>query len=207
MRPLFNRLARYFVEGLLIIMPFGLTVFLIAYGFVKLQQLVHFIIGHVPLLSRTVHVPGLSLLISCAAVCFLGYLASNFIVRTVLSLLEWIVLRIPIANILYAYIKDSASAFVDKFNRPVLITINKSLALQKLGFITQQELPYLQEKEKVAVYVPHCYGFSGELNIVPTAHVKPLNLSSAEVLRFILSGGLSEIKQPLTVTKQPVQQG
>ncbi len=199
MPAIFHRIAKYFIEGLLIIMPFGLTAFVLVYGFYKLQSTIHSIIIHIPLLSKSVEIPGLSLLISCIAVCFLGYLASNFVVHTILSLLEWLIMRIPIANIIYSYIKESTSAFVDKFEKPVLVTVNKALRIQRLGFITQESMTTLELEDKVVVYIPHSYSFSGELHIVPQSQVTTLNISSTEVLRFILSGGLSEIKQPLTL--------
>jgi uncharacterized membrane protein len=71
--------------------------------------------------------------------------------------------------------------------------------LEKLGFITEENLELLDEKEKVAVYFPHSYNFSGELFIVPIANIKHLEVSSSEVMKFIVSAGLTGLDktQPL----------
>lgn len=47
------------------------------------------------------------------------------------------------------------------------------------------------ESEKVAVYFPHSYNFSGELFIVPAKQVKKLDAPPADVMKFIVSGGVA----------------
>jgi len=61
-----------------------------------------------------------------------------------------------------------------------------------MGFVTQQNLSDLDIKEKVAVYFPHSYNFSGELFIVPRELVRPLNIPAAEAMKFIVSGGVAK---------------
>ncbi|MDZ7613723.1 MAG: DUF502 domain-containing protein [Flavobacteriaceae bacterium] len=78
-----------------------------------------------------------------------------------------------------------------KFNKPVLVLVNPISNLQKLGFLTEKDLSRLDELDKVAVYFPHSYNFSGELFIVPKAQVKRLDINPAEVMTFIVSGGVT----------------
>jgi uncharacterized membrane protein len=80
-----------------------------------------------------------------------------------------------------------------KFNQPVLVTINRDTNLQRLGYITQSDLTNLGIYDKVAVYLPHSYNISGNLFIVPKEHVTPLQANGAELMKFIVSGGVSEI--------------
>ena len=63
--------------------------------------------------------------------------------------------------------------------------------LEKLGFITEEDLGILQEKDKVAVYFPHSYNFSGELFIVPKKQIRMLDVNSSEMMKFIVSAGLT----------------
>jgi uncharacterized membrane protein len=97
----------------------------------------------------------------------------------------------------YGSIKDFMSAFVGskkRFNKPVLITINKENNIQQLGFITKEDLSELKiSKGTVAVYVPLSYSISGNLLIVPTDHITVVDASSAEVMKFIVSGGVTDI--------------
>ena len=48
---------------------------------------------------------------------------------------------------------------------------------------------------KVAVYFPHSYNFSGELFIVPKEHIKPIAVNSSELMKFIVSAGLTGLKK------------
>jgi uncharacterized membrane protein len=45
----------------------------------------------------------------------------------------------------------------------------------------------------VAVYFPHSYAFSGILYFVPESSIKPVDLSPAEVMKFIVSGGVTKV--------------
>jgi uncharacterized membrane protein len=52
----------------------------------------------------------------------------------------------------------------------------------------------LHIKDKVAVYTPLSYNLSGILYLVNADQVQPLeNVSSSLVLKFIVSGGVTEI--------------
>ena len=53
----------------------------------------------------------------------------------------------------------------------------------------------LNEKGKVVVYFPHSYNFSGELFIVPKERVKALDVNSSELMKFVVSAGLSGWKK------------
>jgi uncharacterized membrane protein len=78
-----------------------------------------------------------------------------------------------------------------KFNQPVLVKVNTVSELEKVGFLTQEDLSNIGIKDKVAVYFPHSYNFSGEMFIVPSDHVKPLNMAPADAMKFVVSGGVA----------------
>jgi uncharacterized membrane protein len=80
-----------------------------------------------------------------------------------------------------------------KFNQPVLVKVNLNSDLEKLGFVTQTDLSDLKIKDKVAVYFPHSYNFSGELFIVPKENITPLDVNSGELMKFIVSGGVTKV--------------
>jgi uncharacterized membrane protein len=49
-------------------------------------------------------------------------------------------------------------------------------------------------QEKVAVYMPHSYAFSGRLFIVPRENVKPIHdVSGGDAMKFIVSGGVTDV--------------
>ena len=83
-----------------------------------------------------------------------------------------------------------------KFNKPVLVTINKENNIQQLGFITHENLIELNlPKDAVAVYVPLSYSLSGNLLIVPSDNITPVDASSAEIMKFVVSGGVTDIDE------------
>lgn len=201
MKKILKKIAHFFLEGLLVVVPFGTTVFLVAWTLNwtkgRIQDFFDLIVNYVPYFSGVNSIPYLNVFVVLAFITFLGYIASNFLVKSMLGILEEIIMGIPIINIIYSYIKDSTSAFIDKFDKPVLITINKSLDIKKIGFITQESLDSLPLKEgKVAVYVPHSYAFSGELMLIDKKHIAYLGISTTDALRLILSGGLSNLEAP-----------
>jgi uncharacterized membrane protein len=100
----------------------------------------------------------------------------------------------PFLKVIYSALNDLFSAFVGKerkFNKPVLVLVNPVSNLEKLGFLTEDDLTKLDVTDKVAVYFPHSYNFSGELFIVPKDQVKPLNINPAEAMKFIVSAGIT----------------
>ena len=143
------------------------------------------------------HFPGLGLVIVLLFITLVGYIGATILFHPMLAMLDRLVSQAPLVKIIYSSIKDFMSAFVGKdkkFTEPVLVTVNKESGLEKLGFVTQKDLTYMGiEKGKIAVYLPHSYNFSGNLFIVPAENVRPINASPTEVMKFIVSAGVTSI--------------
>ena len=181
-RKLINRTITYFGRGLLAVAPLGLT-FWIIYGIFE------WVDGFNP-----IDIPGIGVLIMIGIILGAGFLVSTVIPQSFATLLEGSIKHLPLVSLMYFSLKDLISAFVGdrkKFNQPVLVLVNRQSDLRKLGFITQTDLSHLQIEGMVAVYLPHSYAFSGEFFIVPTENVTLLNVPSADVMKMIVSGGVS----------------
>jgi len=102
----------------------------------------------------------------------------------------------PLIRTIYNAVKDLVGAFVGKkksFSQPVLVKLSNDTAIEKLGFITSEDLSELGlDSTKIAVYLPHSYAFSGNLFIVDRRNVTPINAKSADVMKFIVSGGVAK---------------
>ncbi|MEM9674976.1 MAG: DUF502 domain-containing protein [Bacteroidota bacterium] len=182
-------LATYFFRGLLFVVPVALTIYLIVVSIRWLDSLIG------------ISIPGLGLLTILASITLIGYLASTLLAAPLFRLLEEVLTKLPLVNIIYSSLKDLISAFVGdkkKFDRPVLVALSEELTIQKPGFITQNDLSQLGLIDQVAVYLPHSYNFSGNLFIVPTQYVTPISASSTEIMKFIVSGGVSGLEEHLT---------
>ena len=104
--------------------------------------------------------------------------------------------RLPIVKTVYSALKDFFSAFVGsekKFNKPVLVKVNLISNLEKIGFVTTEDLSELGIHDKVTVYFPHSYNFSGEMFIVPKEHITPLDIAPSEAMKFVVSGGVTKV--------------
>jgi len=190
-----KKLRNYFFQGLIFLVPVGLTIYIVfqIYTFIS-GLLVDYIR---PILH--ISIPLLDLLIVLALIALVGLLGDTFIFRPVKNLVNRAFMKIPLVNLLFTSLKDILSAFVGKerkFNSPALVKINHLTNLEKLGFITQEDLSKIGVREKkVAVYFPHSYNFSGELFIVPAEQVTPLDLPSSEIMKFIVSGGVIDMEE------------
>jgi uncharacterized membrane protein len=78
-----------------------------------------------------------------------------------------------------------------KFDQAVLLQLNAEAEIYKLGFVTQQDLSSLGLPQLVAIYVPDSYNFSGDLFLVPASKLQRLDKGGADMMKFIVSGGVS----------------
>ena len=188
-----KKIINYFLQGILYTAPIGVTLYIIyaVFGFMDglLDELLESLLN--------VQIPGLGLVIIFLFLVVIGIIGESIIARPIKNLLNRILSKIPLLNLVYSAITDLFSAFVGKdrkFDKPVIVQVNPNANLEKLGFLTNEDLSSINEQEKVAVYFPHSYNFSGELFIVARSQVRPLNINPAIVMKFIVSGGVSEIK-------------
>ncbi len=178
MRKLFN----YFLKGLLFIVPIALTIYILWVAIGWLDGLIPF------------DIPGLGLVIILSATSLIGYLASLFFIEPFFILFERMVKKIPFISIIYSSLKDLMAAFVGehrRFDKAVLVTVNKESNLMKPGFITSNDLAHIGLPGMVTVYFPHSYNFSGNVYIVDKKNIKAIDTPSSDVMRFIVSGGVS----------------
>lgn len=192
MKTHFRTLFSYFINGLLLLAPVGLTVYVTLTLFRWLDGWI------------TTPVPGLGLLILISGITVFGYVGSLFLFRPLWGLVEGLLQKAPLVNLVYNSLKDLVDAFVGdkkKFNKAVLVDLGNGC--YKPGFITSDSVPldsYLNERPTikddywVAVYFPHSYNFSGNVFVVRRSQTKPIEAASADFMKFIVSGGVMPIK-------------
>ena len=142
-------------------------------------------------------IPGLGILVILIAVTLVGILGSTLIFKPFVFVIDKAVKRAPLINLIYTSIKDFMNAFVGKekrFNKPVLVEMYPGTGLQKLGFITNEDLTNIGiPKGRIAVYLPHSYNFSGNLFFVPSDRVTPVDMPASEAMKFIISAGITNV--------------
>ena len=192
-----KKLLNYFFQGLLVVVPIAVTIFVIYKIITWIDNLLPFQIPvKLPGIGE-VSIPGLGILTIVVAVTAFGYLAKFFVANPFFVLLERMLERTPLLKIIYTSVKDLIEAFVGekkRFNQPVLVTGDKVSGVQRIGFITQKDLSVLGiSSNKMAVYLPFSYGFNGQLVIVPAENVEKIDASGTEMMKFVISGGVTEV--------------
>ena len=188
------KLFSFFVKGLLLLAPVYITGYIIFNLLDSLDQTFSF------------YIRGTGLLLMVAIIMIVGFLGSTFISVPVLQIFEDTLARLPLVRLIYFSLKDLVEAFVGdkkKFNQPVKFMLNKENGIQKLGFITQSDLNFIDiESGSVMVYCPHSYAFSGEMLIVPINSVTLLHIPSSDVMKMIISGGVSLSQEKMAGDKE-----
>ncbi len=179
-----KKLFGYFLQGLLFTVPLAATLYLVYKAIVLIDGIIPF------------KFPGLGILIIVVSMTLIGLLGSTLIVNQFLSL-DKILDRIPLLKIIYTSVKDLLSAFVGKkkrFTQPVLVKMEGNV--ERFGFITQNDLTELGvSADKIGVYIPFSYAVTGNLIVVPKDCVTPVDANSADIMKLIISGGVTEIEE------------
>lgn len=182
-----KRFLRYFLQGLIFVVPVFFTLYIIIACMQWIDSLI-------PRVFEVELLPGIGFIIVVFIITIFGYLGSTLIAKPFFSVFENAVYKLPLINLIYSSTKDLINALVGekrKFSQAVLVLWNKEAGTHRLGFITQSDLKYLDQQDKVAVYFPDSYNISGNLFLVERDKILLINVSSAEVMKFLVSGGVS----------------
>jgi uncharacterized membrane protein len=145
-------------------------------------------------------IPGVGLVIVIVGISLIGALATNVVTRAAIGTLDTILERLPLVRLLYTAAKDLMQAFAGerrRFNRPVRVQPDPGLELWFLGFITEDDLNRMGLPGWVAVYLPQSYNIAGNLVLVPTERVVSVAVDSADLMAFIVSGGVAKGSAPV----------
>jgi uncharacterized membrane protein len=185
-----RKLFSYFLKGLLITLPIYATYRIIRSLVESIDEV---------LLLET---PGLGFLIVIGVIMLIGLIGSSFLTQPIFELIDGILNKIPFVKTIYGSVKDLIEAFVgekNKFSKPVIVELSPGIF--KPGFITQEELIDLNLPGMAAVYFPHSYAFSGNLFLVNKEKIQVFKGSSSALMKFIVSGGVSELDKSNTETE------
>jgi uncharacterized membrane protein len=187
-----NNILKYFLQGLVLFIPLGLTIIV----FIKLFQFFEGLFSFVGLTGNLFFDTIISFVCLVILITLIGILASSFIFKRLFVFIEDRLEHAPFIRHVYSPIKDFMNAFMGnkkKFTKPVLVLTNPQANIQEVGFITQDDLTDWGISDKIAVYLPMSYSFSGRLVIIPKTQITVLNIEGSEAMKFIISGGVTEM--------------
>lgn len=205
MRILLGKLLQLFLQGLIVLAPIGITIWVVVglFTFVDgiLPNIVHAVAPELLKMDASGNmerIPGLGFVVVIVLVLFVGWVSSLFVVGRLVAVLDTVLEKTPGIKFIYSAVKDFLEAFAGnkkKFDKPVLVNVDAA-DVWRIGFITQQSAVEFGMKEHVTVYVPHSYAISGITYIVPRSHIKPLsNVSAADAMKYAVSGGVTDVHE------------
>jgi len=181
-----KKIINYFLQGLLYIVPISVTFYVVYWAFQKIDGILPF------------QFPGLGLIVIIALITFIGFAGSVIIASPINSFFQRLLKKAPLLRTIYSSMKDLMQTFVGKkkgFNQAVLIKLYENSTIERIGFITNENLSSLGIKGgKILVYLPHSYAFSGQLFVVEKSYITPIEKPSSEIMKLIVSGGVTEIE-------------
>ncbi|MBV9987720.1 MAG: DUF502 domain-containing protein [Chitinophagaceae bacterium] len=204
-RAYLRRLLQYFFQGMIVLAPIGITIWVVfgLFNFVDdiLPNIVHsFAPTYLPRDSEghLNKIPGLGFVVVVGLVLIVGWISSLYMMGRVVSLLDKVLEKTPGIKFIYSSVKDFLEAFAGnkkKFDKPVLVNVDAP-DVWRIGFITQPNAHEFGMPEHVTVYVPHSYAISGITYIVPRDRIKLLtNLGAADAMKYTVSGGVTDVHE------------
>ncbi|MBU1853880.1 MAG: DUF502 domain-containing protein [Candidatus Omnitrophica bacterium] len=198
---MFSKIRSSFFTGALIIIPLVLTSWVLYFIIDKLNLLLLEPIMNI--LENWVPAPNIEILTKIAVfflllvlLTLIGLAARLIVLRNIFGFGEKILYRVPMINIIYKTIKEISSAFFLQkntiFQQVVLLEYPRK-GLYQLGFVISEARGEIQQKSKdtiLNIFVPTTPNpTSGMLVLVPQEEIIPLNMSVADGMKMVISGG------------------
>jgi len=194
-KKIFKHLRAKIIAGVLVILPLGITIFILKFVYTALDdrvgpigpQVTHF------LFQRELHIPGLGIIIFFLLLYLLGLIATNVMGRKLVGWGDRFFTNLPIVKNIYLSSKQLTDAFSatrkGSFRQAVFVEFPQPGNFV-LGFVTN-EIADLTSQAKVTVFIPTAFvppqGFT---LFLPRDKIIPSQLSIEEAIKAIMSVGI-----------------
>ncbi|MDD5476047.1 MAG: DUF502 domain-containing protein [Syntrophales bacterium] len=208
-----KRIKRVFLTGLAVIIPVGVTVYILLFILRMMDRFSKNVMSRFNLDGiLPVPVPGIDYIVLILLIFAVGMIVRSYLGKKIVAWGEIILDKIPIIRTIYMASKQLAHAmFSDdskSFSRVVLIEYPRR-DLYCIAFVSGDTKGELQEKTRenlINVFVPTTPNpTSGFLLMVPESDVINLDMSVDEAFALIVSGGIytpQEIKKIIEEEKK-----
>jgi len=211
-KTLLLRLRTYFLTGIVVSAPVGITIWLIWLFVAFVDRTV------VPLIPESynpsdvlgVSVPGIGVVVVLLVVTMIGFLVTNFLGRYMVKIGENMVSRVPVVRTIYGVLKQIFDAVLAQsegaFREVVLIEYPRK-GIWVIGFITsntQGEVHRVTPDDMVNIFLPTTPNpTSGFLLFVPRKDCITLHMTVEEGVKLVISGG---IVSPPDIDRRPAKE-
>ena len=195
----FARLRNYFITGIVVLVPIGLTFYLTKFLIDLSSNLLPKELN--PNYYLPFNIPGLEIIISLIFITIIGGLSLSFIGKKILQLFNDFLKKIPILRTIYSAIGQLTETFAPKkgSKKSVVIVEYPRKGSWAVGFATKDNKGEISKKTNtnlVNVFVPTTPNpTSGFLLMLPKDEIIYLDMTFEEASKFIVSAGTSDPKR------------
>lgn len=187
-RRLIRKLRTMFIAGLIVVVPIGLTIWIIVWLFNSIDGVLQPIILYFYGQSFT----GIGIAITLILILVVGAIATNVLGRRMVRWGESMLGKIPVARRLYTALKDVFQSFSDTgtggFLQVVLIEF-PAKGMKTIGFITNEDVDE-EGRKLINVFIPTAPNpTTGFLEIVREEDIIRTDISVDDALKMAVSGG------------------
>lgn len=192
-----RRMKKYFITGLLVLVPLFITVWVLKTLVQTLDQsLLLLPVAWRPEALLGVDIPGFGVILTVAIVLATGLVATNIFGQQLIELWEGLLIRVPVVKSIYSSVKQvSDTLFSDSGNafRQALLIEYPRKGSWTIAFLTGTpggDVANHLQGEYVSVYVPTTPNpTSGFFLMLPKSDVVELDMSVDQALKYIISMG------------------
>jgi uncharacterized membrane protein len=193
-RNILKKFRKYFISGILILLPVMITISLILWIFEVVDNL---FVTRIIYATTGIDIPGLGLVVTLLVILAVGALGTNIIGRRIIAFGENILDRIPLVNTIYKTLKQIVDSFGSRnknaFQRPVLLEYPRK-GIWAIAFVTGETEGEVQQKtsdQVINVFLPTTPNpTSGFLLMIPKQDTIPLEMSVEDAVKMIISAGV-----------------
>jgi len=192
---MFRKLRSALVSGLVVVMPIGLTLWLLWWFGSSTESILRRVITLV--IPVEYYRPGMGIVAAVLLLLAAGFLLNVLLVRRMLSAWEALLDRIPVVKTIYGAIRDFTKLLPTDGKRRDLkrVVLARFGDARLVGFVTRDDASELgivaPEDGLVAVYFPMSYQIGGYTLLLPPSAIERLDMPVEAAMRLVLTGGLS----------------
>lgn len=193
-----KKLKQIFLTGLAVIVPIGLTLYILFFLIDIMDSLLKIIpLKYHPDTLLGIHIPGLGTIVTVILIFLCGLVTASYVGNKIVQSGEDLLYRIPFVRNIYQAIKRFSDTMVmdrrSSFKRVVLVEFPRK-GLYAIGFVTgRPSFEFTKEpgRNYISVFVPTTPNpTSGYLVIVPEEELVEVRMSVEEALTYIISVGI-----------------
>ena len=192
-----NRLRRYFITGLAVVVPVFLTVYVLVALFRFIDNILGRFLNVYFKNALGFYIPGLGILIFLLVILLVGFLANRYIGKRIFPLIDRWFSSLPLIRNIYPTFKQVILFILAQkefgFKKVVLVEY-PSKGIRSLGFLTNEEFSKLSQvanKAMVSIFMPTSPGpFTGVVIFVAKEDLQFPDISIADAFKIIISGGV-----------------